>query len=101
MNRKKFEARLLATFDGSCPDDFAWYALRNTVYAAGCKIMMTHDSHSDAFARAQAQAWTYFENALSVHTDLIYVRSDITAIQALMTMVTTTNSHHRQDSIAR
>ncbi|KAL4940597.1 fungal-specific transcription factor domain-containing protein [Aspergillus oleicola] len=86
INRTKFEARLLATFDGSQTDDFAWYALRNTVYAGGCKVMMTQDPAPDAFLGAQAQSWAYFENALSAHTDLVYVRSDLMAIQALMAM---------------
>ncbi|KAJ0420293.1 hypothetical protein BJY00DRAFT_313232 [Aspergillus carlsbadensis] len=86
VNRKRFDARLQATLDGTEPDTFAWYALRNTVYAGGCSVVLSRESGPEAFARAQAQSWAYFENALSVHTDLVYVRSDLLAIQALMAM---------------
>ncbi|CAN9215897.1 unnamed protein product [Alternaria alternata] len=38
------------------------------------------------FVRARQEAYRYFENALSVHTELIYARSSIAAVQALMSM---------------
>lgn len=82
VNRRVFENRLRATWAGTCSDDSAWYALRNTVYAAGCKILLTTGNPSFA----EDLPWRYFENALSVHTDLLFLRSDITAIQALMQM---------------
>lgn len=42
---------------------------------------------SMAFSEAQAQAWLYFENALSVHTDLLYTPTGLSAVQALALMV--------------
>ncbi|KIV98021.1 hypothetical protein PV10_01714 [Exophiala mesophila] len=86
--RPEFEARLHAHFQNSAPsstDDVAWYALRNTVYAAGCRQILLKDDIT-SYADAQAEASRYFENALSVHTDLIYGPSGLEAIRALVAM---------------
>jgi len=88
VHRPAFEARLKAHFEHapSAKDDPGWYALRNTIYAAGCRISLSEGASPKSFTKARAQAWRYFENALSVHTDLIYSRSDLTAVQALLSM---------------
>ncbi|OAG35273.1 hypothetical protein AYO21_10544 [Fonsecaea monophora] len=90
IHRQAFEQKLRAQFESKLPSgpaqDAAWYALRNTVYAAGCRITLSEGAYPSAFFEARTQAWRYFENALSVHTDLIYGRSGITAIQALLSM---------------
>jgi len=39
------------------------------------------------FNEAQAELWKYFENYLSVHTELIYTPTGLTAVQALALMV--------------
>lgn len=86
--RPEFEARLHAHFQNgasSPADDVAWYALRNTVYAAGCRQILLKDGIT-SYADAQAEASRYFENALSVHTDLIYGPSGLEAIRALVAM---------------
>ena len=86
--RPEFEARLHAHFQNGAPsstDDVAWYALRNTVYAAGCRQILLKDDIT-SYADAQAEASRYFENALSVHTDLIYGPSGLEAIRALVAM---------------
>jgi hypothetical protein len=41
------------------------------------------------FSEAQGQAWQYFENALSVHTELLYTPTGLSAVQALALMVST------------
>ena len=87
VNRQEFEKRLHAHFNEPPKDDSPWYALRNTVYASGCKIIFARQTQPCTFADAQKQAWKYFENALSVHTELIYMHSDLLAIEALMAMV--------------
>lgn len=38
------------------------------------------------FSEAQAQAWQYFENALSVHTELMLTPTGLPAVQALASM---------------
>ncbi|OQV03055.1 Fungal specific transcription factor domain-containing protein [Cladophialophora immunda] len=97
--RPDFEARLHAHFrQGGAPsssslpggrggsgEDVAWYALRNTVYAAGCRQLLLKDG-STPYADAQAEGFRYFQNALAVHTDLIYRPSGIEAIRAVTAM---------------
>jgi hypothetical protein len=86
-----FEARLQAHFQQEELDtDTAWYALRHTVFASGCKIVHTKEDRPNAFVEAQEKAWAYFENALSVHTDLLYMRTGLSAVQALLAMVSGT-----------
>ena len=90
IDRSMFERRLNAHFTGDagqqndCP---AWYALRNIIYAYGCRIEISKTSHRQKIAESQTKAWAYFENALSVHTELIYTRTDMSAVQALTAMV--------------
>lgn len=88
--RPAFEARLRSQFaqDPEFEDDASWFALRNTVYASGCRIMLSKQA-SVTFSEAQSQAWLYFENALSVHTELLYTPTGLTAVQALALMVST------------
>jgi hypothetical protein len=68
-------------------EDPAWYAMRNTVYAWGCRLEWSREHGAASFAEAQSQAWRYFENALSVHTELIYSESGLLAVEALFAMV--------------
>ena len=86
--RQEFEAQLRLQYETGATDDddFAWYALRNTVYASGCRIVLSK-RQSTSFAEAQAHAWKYFEKALSVHWELLYSRTGLAAVQALAAMV--------------
>lgn len=86
--RSDFEARLRETFKRgpSAVHDPAWYALRHTVYASGCRIALSINETPVSFNNARKQAWRLYENALAVHTDLLYGRTDITTIQALLFM---------------
>lgn len=87
IHRPTFEARLRSHFDHhtSVEEDASWYALRSTVYASGCRVVLAKD-HSISFSDAQVQSWQYFENALSVLTDLQLSPSGLLAVQALMVM---------------
>jgi hypothetical protein len=67
-------------------DDPAFYALRNAVYALGCRSAASQDHGSD-FTQASAEASQYFDNAFSVYTDLLYTPAGLTAVQALAVMV--------------
>jgi hypothetical protein len=92
VNRPSFEARLQAHFERGGEqvfngEDAAWYALRNTVYAFGCRFELGKASYSTTFKEAQVGGWAYFENAMSRHTELIFCRSGIMAVQALVVMV--------------
>ena len=87
-HRPEFEARLQAYLHqgaSSLVDDVAWYALRNTVYAAGCRQLLLKDN-SSSYGDAQAEAYKFFQNALSVHTDLIYRPSGLESVRALTAM---------------
>ncbi|KAH7077568.1 fungal-specific transcription factor domain-containing protein [Paraphoma chrysanthemicola] len=87
INRAQFEIRLNDFFtNGHKNDDAEWYALRNAVYASGCKVYFAQKAQADSFDLSQTESWKYFENALSVHTELVYMRSGLMAIQALVTM---------------
>ncbi|CAH0046653.1 unnamed protein product [Clonostachys solani] len=88
IHREDFENRLRDHFQTN-PDsrsDASWYALRNTIYASGCRVSLCADSGPESFSRSREQSWKYFENALSVHTELLYVSTDIMSIQALILM---------------
>lgn len=88
VDQPKFEDRLRAHFSESSlsHDEPCWYALRNAVYASGSRAEYSKACHSVGYDEAQERGWRYFENALSVQTDLLYGETDITAMQALLTM---------------
>lgn len=89
VHRPTFESRLRAHFrlgNASRVDDPSWYALRNIVYAAGCRSLLAKDSNL-SFVEAAAKSRQYFQTALSVFNAIIFGRSGFTAIQALLLMV--------------
>ncbi len=89
VHRPWFESRLRARFAGAADDaDPAWNALRNIVYATGCRIEL---SKTRSIRDANQAAWGWFENALSVHTELLYFRTSITGVKALTLMVSFKN----------
>ena len=77
--------------DRSLSDDPAWYALRNTVFASGCRIALSKDG-SLRYSDIQKEAWSYFQNAMSVHSELLFTFTSIKAVRALIAMVTLTKS---------
>ncbi len=90
VNRPAFEARLHAHFhqpQASYEEDPPWYALRHTVYAWGCRLECSRGNDAESFTQAQAQSWRFFENALFVHTDLLYSQTGLLAVEALTAMV--------------
>lgn len=88
IDRVSFETRLTAQVSGAMSDDDpAWFALRNVVYAFGCRASIYREAVPESWADAQRKSWQYFENALSIHTELVYFRSNISAVQALLAMV--------------
>lgn len=95
LDQAEFETRLGAHFQGvpsvyplsTLAQDKAWYALRNTVYALGCRVSLSQEAGPDGFAESRTRSWQYFENALAVHTDIIYGRAEVTSIRALILMV--------------
>ncbi|KIW30214.1 uncharacterized protein PV07_05973 [Cladophialophora immunda] len=90
MDQARFESRLQAHFAGALNDDDpAWFALRNTIYAAGARIEL---SRAGSYRHACEVAWTYFANALLVHTELLYFRTSLSSIQALAVMAYFTDS---------
>lgn len=85
VHRPWFEMKLRSHFiSSSSKDDPAWYALRNIVYASGCRIVT---SKVATFHEAQQASWPFFENSLSVHTQLLYWQTTVTGVQALTAMV--------------
>lgn len=88
LHRPSFDAKLRESFETGTlgPEDAAWYALRHTVYATGCRIALSVDESSASFSEASTQAWRYYENALAVHTDLLYGKTGLMSVQALILM---------------
>lgn len=87
VDRVWFESRLRAHFNNSMPDDPSYYALRNVVWASGSRIVLSKTANS--FSEIWKTSWAWFENALSVHTEVIFLGSFMTAVQVLILMVRT------------
>lgn len=85
VHRPTFEAQLRLYLQGTSTDqDTAWHTLRHTIYASGCRIIL---SESLSFHEANNTAWSYFENALALLAGTILFQTSITSIQALTVMV--------------
>ncbi|KAH8650766.1 fungal-specific transcription factor domain-containing protein [Ilyonectria robusta] len=67
-------------------DDPAWYALRNTIYAYGARQLLAKQSKPRAFSDAIELGNRYFQNALSMHSDLLFLGTSRLAVQALAVM---------------
>jgi len=48
------------------------YALKDIVYAIGCRLDSSADGLPTSYTLAHERSWLYFENAMSVHTELRY-----------------------------
>ncbi|KAK5044365.1 hypothetical protein LTR84_011315 [Exophiala bonariae] len=87
--RPVFESRLRKHFKngsmGLLEQDCSWYALRNAVYATGCRKLLSREQPGPFFV-GEGHGWEYLKNALSVHTELLYSRSNSMAVQALAIM---------------
>jgi hypothetical protein len=95
VDRVWFESRLRAHFNNSMPDDPSYYALRNIVWATGSRIVLSKTTNS--FSETWKTSWAWFENALSVHTEVIFLGSFMTAVQVLILMVRTVRSKLRSN----
>jgi hypothetical protein len=84
VERSWFESRLRSHFSGTMPDDKSYYALRNVLWARGCRIVL---SKTTSFREASQASWAFFENALSVHTEILFLRGSMMGVQALILMV--------------
>ncbi|EXJ59415.1 uncharacterized protein A1O5_12296 [Cladophialophora psammophila CBS 110553] len=89
VHRPSFEARLHAHFENptaAAQDDGpSWFALRNIIFAAGSRCVLAADP-TVSFVQAEVQAAQYFQNALSVFSEIIFGHSGFTAVQALALM---------------
>lgn len=90
INRETFETKLAAYHNEDQTraeqDNAAWYALRNAVFATGCRKTISEQSNPRA-SKAQVQSWKYFQNALSVFAELAFDDASILNVQALTVMV--------------
>lgn len=87
VHRPWFESKLKVHFTNANNDDedHGWYALRNTIYASGCRIELSRYKN---IQETNQEAWKWFANALSVHTEILYFQSTMVGVQALTLMVT-------------
>ncbi|EXJ75923.1 uncharacterized protein A1O5_00431 [Cladophialophora psammophila CBS 110553] len=84
VRRSCLESRLRSFYNGSKSDDDAsWYAMRNIIFASGCRVVL---SRGGTYSEAQRESWLYFENALSVHAELLCFRTSVMGVQALTLM---------------
>lgn len=87
VHQPDFERHLRDYLSGQLPyNDPTWYALRNVVYASGCRIYRSEFSAVDSID-IQRECWGYFTNSLSVHTDLLLNKPTLDSVRALLTMV--------------
>lgn len=86
LNRTRFESAIRKHYEGSqtMDNDPAWYALRNIVFAYGSRILL---SRTLTFEEANKESQGWFLNALAVHTDILYFRTSIVGVLALIVMV--------------
>lgn len=85
VHQTTFESQLAAYLSGTTTDfEIAWHALRNAIYATGCRI---HLSETRSVHEANRVAWTYFENALALHTQILLFKTSLVGVQALTVMV--------------
>lgn len=87
VHRPWFESRLRTHLNSPGPhedEDPGWYALRNIIYATGCRIEM---SKTHNIGDSNQAAWGWVENALSVHTEILYFETSMIGIQALTLIV--------------
>ncbi|KAF4453500.1 Transcription factor [Fusarium albosuccineum] len=85
VDRASFEGRLKAHLENNGKNENpAWYALRNAIYATGCRLEL---SKTGKFRHASQTSWAYFSNSLSVHLELMYFQTTMMAIQALTVMM--------------
>ena len=87
VERTLFESRLRAHFSGThnpVADDKGWYALRNMLWAHGCRIVL---SKTRTFRETLQASWAFFENALSVHTETLFLHTSMMSVQAVILMV--------------
>ncbi|KAJ6097013.1 hypothetical protein N7486_007759 [Penicillium sp. IBT 16267x] len=88
LSRSEFD-QFLVKFRASPPTlSCSWYTLYNVVLASGCRaIKMAADGESPvSFRESQAESLEYFRNALSVHAQILYEKTDLAAVQALTIM---------------
>jgi hypothetical protein len=84
VHRRWFEGKLASHFKvGKSDREPSWYALRNIIYAYGSRIIA---SKRGSFREAQQAAWPWFENALSVQSQLVFYPTPVLAVQALAMM---------------
>ncbi|KAK5739936.1 hypothetical protein LTR17_005032 [Elasticomyces elasticus] len=84
LHRPWFEQQLAAHLSGIQGEASpTWHALRNVVYAAGCRIEL---SKSCSFQEASQKSWVYFEDALTVYARLLFFKTSITGVQVLTLM---------------
>lgn len=96
IDQQSFEDRLRAQSTGAITDDDpAWYALRNAVFATGARIALSKRS---SFQLASEVSWGLFSNAFSVHSELVYFRRTLMAIQALTVMVRVSSTQYKLPS---
>lgn len=87
--RQAFERRLQQHYSHplSADADPAWYGLRHAVFAIGSRLALCHGGGPMNYAAARRQSWPYFANAMAVLTNLVYMPSDITAVECILLMV--------------
>jgi hypothetical protein len=98
VQRRAFETRLEKHYKHPLPriydQNVSWYALRNTVFAIGSRLALSPKHLLPSFMDAQRQSWPFFENALSVQVDLMYMPSGTANIEILLLMVSSSFVPH-------
>lgn len=90
VHRPDFENSLRAQYRGAsiAEDNVAWNALRQTVFASGCRIYHSR-SLVKSFHDIHTESWGYFRGALSLLSELLFTPTGLLAVRALAAMVST------------
>jgi hypothetical protein len=80
--RSRFDQGVEIFLKSEPTSNLSWYALYNAVLAIGCRAseMSVSIESPSSFQDSEKEAWQYFRNAFSVHTELLYQRTDIAAV---------------------
>lgn len=91
LPRASIEAQLRQQLDGANSGegdiDVSWFVLRNAIYATGCRSHEAVYGSSSKFVVGAGHGWQFFHRAALAHTELIYGRPNLMALQALLILV--------------
>ncbi|KIW24254.1 uncharacterized protein PV07_09982 [Cladophialophora immunda] len=91
LNRSEIESRVRrqsGADQSASIYDPCWHAIRNAVYAAGSRIVLSRLEYSSTFEDAHTTSKRYFDKALLVLPELLNASFDLEAIRSILLLST-------------